>query len=63
MEKETIKIKLKQLNITDDTINSIHEFIVSLQIKDEEIEKLLALIEKVGLQHYIREFMKKNINL
>jgi len=61
--KTNITEKLNQLNITEETICLVSDLIVSLQLDDDESDKLIAVIEKVTLQHYIRELLKKNMIL
>ena len=61
MKTELIKEKLKQLNITEETICLINDFVVSLHLNDDEAGKFLNLLEKVSLQHYIRDLLKKDM--
>jgi hypothetical protein len=61
MKNEIIKAKLKQLNITEETICSVNDFIISLQLNDEGIGNLLFIIEKVTHQHHIRELIEKDM--
>lgn len=56
-----MKERLKRLNLSDDLLLEIEKILLSLQDEGTR-ENLLTLLEKTALQHYIREFMKQNMN-
>lgn len=61
MNNNYVKERLKRLNLTDELILEIEKVVLSLP--DEETKnKILTILEKSALQHYIREFMKQNLN-
>ena len=56
-----VREKLRRLNITEEMLLEIEKTIVSLQMNEDSVDNLLLLMEKVSLQHYIREFLKQNM--
>lgn len=58
---ENVRERLKRLNLTEEMLLDVEKTIVSLQMNEDSVNNLLSLLEKVSLQHYIREFLKQNM--
>lgn len=61
MNNNYVKERIKRLNLSDEMILEIEKVVLSLP--DEKTKNdFLTILEKSALQHYIREFMKQNLN-
>lgn len=60
MNSDMIKEKLVNLNLTNDLLSEIEQFLTALPSTELQ-NRFLFLLEKTTLQHFIKEFIKQNM--
>ena len=62
-QKRNIEVKnlsrLRQLNISNEVIEELSNFLCDTKLTDEEIDLLCGYVERIATQHFVRQMLKQ----
>jgi hypothetical protein len=57
--KKTSLNKIRQFNISSELVDEFGEYMSSIELKDEQMDKICSFVERMVTQHYVRQMLKQ----